>query len=195
MSTPELGRADEARGVGRMRDLPGVEDEGEETEEIAGDRKAVELAELNLGLGHLPGGSAMFDLMQRLELRRENEPAQQAQTQQASKQGEGEFTERPPGINHLGKEVEQRDAAADHVQDEHPPDEVLRDHAHVVIAEDAFHLRGERGGGDADGKKKPRAQPDGRVKDADGAEKNEHGRRLPGRVGQAKQQMQRRAAQ
>ena len=177
MSTPELLRAEETHLIGRIRHAPRVNDECNEANQVAAHRHGMEARKLFGSRGTLIlRGTAILDLMHFTDFGREDFLSCQPEAKHENNETKRKSAEGPPGIDHLRKEMRQRNNAADEVDREKAPDEMLRNDAGIVITEDVLHLGAERGGRDAEGKKQRGPQPDGRVKGSDDTKNDEHAR-------------------
>ena len=181
MSTPELLGADEARVVGRVGDLPGVDDESNEADEVTNRGNGVEPLQLLFGGRTLRGFAQIFNAMHGFDLRRKHIGAQQAKRQDADEQPERKTAERFSRVDDFRKEVDESDAAADEIHGEITPDEMLSNDAGVVGAKHAFHFLAENARSDGQDKKDRGSQPDGRVKNSNDAQNEQHVRKAIGR--------------
>ena len=181
MSTPELLGAQESGLVGGIGDAPGVDDQRHEAKEVSGHRNGMQARQLFGGMSPLLlRHASIFDLVNLTDFWRENFLPGQPEAQHQDDQPEGEPPKRPSGIDHLGKEMSEGDDAADEVDGEITADQVLGDHARVVVAEDALHVGAERGRRNSECEKEGRPQPDGRIEGSDNAQNDEHVRDVIG---------------
>src|ERR1043166_3088802 len=126
MSTPELLRADETHVVGRVGYLPSVNDERDEADEIARHGNPVQSRQLRCSDRLLLGRAAIFQPVQFFDLRREHVTGEQAERENSHEQAKRETTKGFPSVDHLRKKMSNGDEAANQVQSEITPDQMLR---------------------------------------------------------------------
>ena len=177
-STPELFRAEKARVVGRIRDLPGVNDQRDQTHKISTGRDGVQSCHLPCGCLTLLDRPPIFQLVNSFDLRLKKESAQENQNEHQNDERKLKATEWFARVNHLGEKMSERDDGTNKIYREITANDVLCDHAGVVVAKNAFHLFAENCGRDTKREEKGGAEPDGSIKRPDDAQDREHMERL-----------------
>lgn len=185
MSTPELC-AEKPRMVGRIGDLPGVNDEGDETDEIDRHGDGVQPGELLRRDGLLLRLAAIPDLVEGFYLRREHVAAQKSERENSNQKRKGKTAEWFARINCVRKKVSDSDEAANEIEREISADEVLGDEAGIIVAKNLLHLWAKNPTSDTKQEKESRPQPNGGVEHSNDAQHNEHGEKLSARRAQAK---------
>jgi hypothetical protein len=178
MSTSELLRGDESCLSRWVGDLPGVDDDREEADEVSHSRSDVQSSELLPRSFLLFRRSPVFHLMEFLDLGSENKTSQQSEGQDNDEQAKGKAAEWPASVKHFSEEMDQCNDSAHNMHHEVSAHECLRNDSGVVAAEDAFHLFRENPGRQRKCEKHRGAEPDGRVEGSHDAQYEQHAARL-----------------
>jgi hypothetical protein len=186
MSTPELC-ADEPHVVGRIADLPDVNGEGNETNQVAGHGNPVQASQLFDGRRTFFGLAKIFDVMHGFDFRSEYVAAEKPKREKRDQEGKAETAKGFSHVNHFREEVADGDDATDKVQRKISADELLSDEAEIIITQGRAggreylpHLIAEDSRGDAEREEKRRPEPQGGVEDSNDAQNNDHGQKAIG---------------